>query len=95
MVKDEFLGIPIETREYVGDAVFIHAPLIHTTNDSAFRAWENLVGDHPIVKIQFPNPESHFHFKWRMFKQKVYAAIVEVRFRLSVLVHGYTDECYD
>jgi len=69
---------------------------IMETSDSTLRAWSWLVGDHPIVKITFPEPEGHWHYKWRMFKQHISAlkeVFSELRFRINVLLHGYEAPC--
>jgi len=37
------------------------------SNKSTMRAWYIII-DPSMVTIQFPEPEGHWHFKWRMFK---------------------------
>jgi len=40
---------------------------IPLTGVSTLRAWDMMM-DPTMVTIQFPEPEGHWHYKWRMFK---------------------------
>jgi len=40
------------------------------TNNSTMRAWD-MITDPGMVTIQFPEPEEHWSFKWRMFKKQL------------------------
>jgi len=41
---------------------------IPMTGTSTLRVW-SLITDPTMVRIQFPEPEGHWSFKWRMFRR--------------------------
>jgi len=58
---------------------------ISLISERTIKAW-NMLLDPTIPHIDFPEPEGHYHFKWRMFKKWVGNSLHKIR----LLIFPYT-----
>jgi hypothetical protein len=65
-----------QNYKFYGAKIFGH---VCTVSDRTLRAWEMAM---TIPTIQFPEPEGHWHYKWRMFKSWLRQLPAKIRWRV-------------